>query len=80
MKYLLFRKGLKFKTFLYDSVVCVIYVVAKIYSKKNSFVFFFYVVYTARRQILGRYTGMEQKIQLENEIILPFDIPYVVYL
>lgn len=34
MKYLLFRKGLKFKTFLYDSVVCVIYVVAKIYSKK----------------------------------------------
>lgn len=48
--------------------------------KKNSFVFFFYVVYTARRQILGRYTGMEQKIQLENEIILPFDIPYVVYL
>lgn len=59
-----------YKTALYVSY----HFVVKFIAKTNNLVFDFNVVYTARGQILGRYTGKEQKIQLENEIILPFDI------
>lgn len=48
-----------YKTALYVSY----HFVVKFIAKTNNLVFDFNVVYTARGQILGRYTGKKQKIQ-----------------